>query len=76
MLCKKRNPPTIESKQDKFLLKLYEILSKEEYSKIIHWSQNGSYIIITNIHLLAKKILPIYFNHQILYNNHEYSLAS
>ena len=64
MLGKKRNPPTIESKQDKFLLKLYEILSKEEYSKIIHWSQNGSYIIITNIHLLAKKILPIYFNHQ------------
>ncbi len=64
MLGKKRIPPTIESKQDKFLLKLYEILSKEEYSKIIHWSQNGSYIIITNIHLLAKKILPIYFNHQ------------
>ena len=64
MLGKKRNPPAIESKQDKFLLKLYEILSKEEYSKIIHWSQNGSYIIITNIHLLAKKILPIYFNHQ------------
>ena len=54
MLGKKRIPPTIESKQDKFLLKLYEILSKEEYSKIIHWSQNGSYIIITNIHLLAK----------------------
>ena len=64
MLGKKRNTPAIESKQDKFLLKLYEILSKEEYSKIIHWSQNGSYIVITNIHLLAKKILPIYFNHQ------------
>ena len=64
MLGKKRKLPSIESKQDKFLLKLYEILSKEEYSKIIHWSQNGSYIIITNIHLLAKKILPIYFNHQ------------
>ena len=64
MLGKKRNSPSIESKQDKFLLKLYEILSKEEYSKIIHWSQNGSYIVITNIHLLAKKILPIYFNHQ------------
>ena len=64
MLGKERNTPAIESKQDKFLLKLYEILSKEEYSKIIHWSQNGSYIVITNIHLLAKKILPIYFNHQ------------
>ena len=64
MLGKKRKSITIELKQDKFLLKLYEILSKEEYSKIIHWSQNGSYIIITNIDALSKKILPIYFNHQ------------
>jgi hypothetical protein len=64
MLGKKRNTPAIESKQDKFLLKLYEILSKDEYSKIIHWNQNGTYIIITNIHALSKKILPIYFNHQ------------
>ena len=63
MLGKKRKSLSIESKQDKFLLKLYEILSKEEYSKIIHWSKNGSYIIINNIHVLAKKILPIYFNH-------------
>ena len=45
-------------------MKLYEILSKEEYSEIIHWSQNGSYIIIANAHLLEQKILPIYFNHQ------------
>jgi len=64
MLGKKRKSITIELKQDKFLLKLYEILSKDEYSKIIHWSQNGSYIIITNIDALSKKILPIYFNHQ------------
>ena len=64
MLGKKRKSLTIELKQDKFLLKLYEILSKDEYSKIIHWSQNGSYIIITNIDALSKKILPIYFNHQ------------
>ena len=64
MLGKKRKSPTLDSKQDKFLLKLYEILRKEEYSKIIHWSQNGSYIVINNIHSLAKKILPIYFNHQ------------
>ena len=63
MLSRKRTSP-IESKSDKFLLKLYEILGKEEYSKIIHWSQNGSYIVITNIHELSKKILPIYFNHQ------------
>ena len=64
MLGKKRKPLTIELKQDKFLLKLYEILSKDEYSKIIRWSQNGVYIIISNIDALSKKILPIYFNHQ------------
>jgi len=64
MLGKKRKIKSIDSKQDKFLLKLYEILEKDEYSKIIHWSQNGSYIVITNIHALSKKILPIYFNHQ------------
>ena len=64
MIGKKRTHKKIESKQDKFLLKLYEILSKEEYSEIIHWSQNGSYIIIVNAHLLEQKILPIYFNHQ------------
>ena len=64
MLGKKRKSITIELKQDKFLLKLYEILSKDEYSKIIRWSQNGAYIIISNIDALSKKILPIYFNHQ------------
>ena len=64
MIGKKRTHKKIESKQDKFLLKLYEILSKEEYSDIIYWSQNGSYIIIANAHLLEQKILPIYFNHQ------------
>ena len=64
MLGKKRKSITIELKQDKFLLKLYEILSKDEYSKIIRWSQNGAYIIISNIDALSKKILPIFFNHQ------------
>ena len=63
MLNRKRNSPN-ETKSDKFLLKLYEILGKDEYSKIIHWNQNGTYIVITNIHILSKKILPIYFNHQ------------
>ena len=63
MLGKKRKSKK-DSKTDRFLLKLYEILNKEEYNKIIHWSKNGSYIIITNIHALSKCILPKYFNHQ------------
>ena len=63
MLGKKRKSLN-GSKPDKFILKLYEILNKEEYNKIIHWSKNGSYIVITNTHALTKKILPIYFNHQ------------
>ena len=67
MLGKKRKAKK-DPKTDKFLLKLYEILNKEEYNKIIHWSKNGCYIIITNTHALTKKILPIYFNHQNYYS--------
>jgi len=63
MLGKKRKLMN-ELKSDKFLLKLYEILNNNKYSKIIHWSHNGSYIVITNIYALSQKILPIYFNHQ------------
>ena len=63
MLGKKRKSSN-DSKSDRFLFKLYEILNKEEYNKIIHWSKNGSYIVITNIHALSKNILPTYFNHQ------------
>ena len=63
MLGKKRKLMN-ELKSDKFLLKLYEILNNNKYSKIIHWSQNGSYIVITNIYAMSQKILPIYFNHQ------------
>ena len=66
MIGKKRKT-TNDSKTDRterFLLKLYEILNNEDYNKIIHWSKNGSYIVITNIHALSKKILPIFFNHQ------------
>ena len=48
MLGKKRKLLS-DSKNDKFLLKLYEILNKEEYNKIIQWSQNGSFIIISNV---------------------------
>ena len=63
MLGKKRKSMN-DSKSDKFLLKLYEILNDEQYNKIIHWSQNGSYIVISNVYALTKKILPIFFNHQ------------
>ena len=63
MLGKKRKTVS-DSKTDKFLLKLYEILNNKDYSKIIHWNKNGSYIVITNIHALSTKILPIYYNHQ------------
>lgn len=63
MLGKKRKLIN-ESKSDNFLLKLYEILNNKENSKIIHWSQDGSFIVINNIHTLSQKVLPIYFNHQ------------
>lgn len=63
MLGKKRKLKN-ESKSDNFLLKLYEILNNKGNSKIIHWSQDGSFIVINNIHTLSQKVLPIYFNHQ------------
>ena len=63
MLGKKRKIKN-ESKPDNFLLKLYNILNNKENSKIIHWSQDGSFIVINNIHSLSQKVLPIYFNHQ------------
>jgi len=63
MLGKKRKAIK-DSSTDRFLLKLYEILNNPEYNKIINWSKNGSFIIISNIQALSKKILPKYFNHQ------------
>ena len=46
-----------------FLLKLYQILENESYKDIIHWTEDGKYFIISNLHDFTEKILPKYYKH-------------
>jgi hypothetical protein len=62
MLSKKRRQNK-DSNNDKFLLKLYEILNDPNNKHIIRWNETGSFIIISDMQELTKNILPIYFSH-------------
>jgi hypothetical protein len=46
-----------------FLLKLYQILGNDEYKDIIHWSEDGKYFIVKNLHDFTENILPKYYKH-------------
>ena len=46
-----------------FLLKLYQILENESYKDIIHWTDDGKYFIISNLHDFTEMILPKYYKH-------------
>ena len=46
-----------------FLLKLYQILENKSYENIIHWTEDGKYFIISNLHDFTEKILPKYYKH-------------
>ena len=46
-----------------FLLKLYQILENESYKDIIHWTEDGKYFIISNLHDFTEKVLPKYYKH-------------
>ena len=46
-----------------FLLKLYQILENDEYKDIIHWSEDGKYFIVKNLHDFTENILPKYYKH-------------
>ena len=46
-----------------FLLKLYQILDNESYKDIIHWTDDGKYFIISNLHDFTEMILPKYYKH-------------
>ena len=46
-----------------FLLKLYQILEKDENKDIIHWSDDGKSFIVKNLHDFTENILPQYFKH-------------
>jgi len=47
----------------KFLLKTYEILEKPDYQDMIHWSPDGTAIIIDKVHDFSQNVLPLYFKH-------------
>ena len=46
-----------------FLLKLYTILETPEYQNIIHWSDNGKYFVVQNLHDFTENILNKYYKH-------------
>ena len=46
-----------------FLSKLYQILENESYKDIIHWTEDGKYFIISNLHDFTEKVLPKYYKH-------------
>ena len=52
------------TKNDSFIIKLYSILNTQDYEKIIHWSSDGKFIVISDISKLTQKILPQYYNHK------------
>ncbi len=66
---KQANEPLLNEKYKKkcdcphFLLKLYEILENDDYKDIIHWSEDGKYFIVKNLHDFTEKILPKYYKH-------------
>lgn len=66
---KQSNEPLLTEKYKKkcdcphFLLKLYEILENKDYKDIIHWSEDGKYFIVQNLHDFTEKILPKYYKH-------------
>ena len=62
MIGKKRQLKKIE-KTETFLLKLFEIMKNKSYNNIINWNEDGTCIIIKDINLLSKKILPKYYKH-------------
>jgi len=38
-------------------------LENESYKDIIHWTEDGKYFIISNLHDFTEKVLPKYYKH-------------
>ncbi|KAI3456342.1 hypothetical protein Pfo_013005 [Paulownia fortunei] len=47
-----------------FLLKIYDMLGNDEANSVVSWSCTGTSFVITNPHLFAANVLPIYFRHR------------
>ncbi|OMJ76473.1 hypothetical protein SteCoe_24139 [Stentor coeruleus] len=52
------------SKPNKFLLRLFNILSEPKYSHIISWTDSGTSFAIKKIPEFTISILPLYFKHK------------
>lgn len=51
-----------------FLLKLYDMLENGETNSVVSWSGGGSSFVISDPHLFAVDVLPLYFRHRIFHN--------
>jgi hypothetical protein len=49
-----------------FIRKTYEILEEGKHADVIHWSDDGTAIIINNPTEFAQRVLPAYFKHNNL----------
>ena len=63
MLGKKRKLKKISKAEPSFLVKLFKILNDDQYTSYIHWSSDGSAVIISDPSGLTKKVLPQFYNH-------------
>lgn len=50
-----------KSRKYKFITKLLEILSTDDFNQAFHWSTDGNVIEIKNEQVLIEKILPLHF---------------
>jgi len=46
-----------------FLTKLYDMVNCVKYQSLIHWSEDGKAVCITNIKQFSENVLPQYFKH-------------
>ena len=57
MLNKKRY------RNNSFLSKLYDIINDDKNKKSIHWNEDGTCIIISNVTKFSNEVLPKYYKH-------------
>lgn len=53
-----------QSRPNKFLSRLYSILSDSTHSTCINWSESGESLIISDISEFTSSVLPLYFRHK------------
>ena len=54
----------LEAHVPEFIMKIYYILEKNEFSDVICWSSSGSEVHIKDPKALEDTVLPLYFRHK------------